>query len=217
MDNMRILFYGLFLFITSLGFSDMKASMTPKQALQRLQDGNKRYVENQLEHPNRGGERRTKMAFGQNPYAIILGCSDSRVSPEILFDQGIGDLFIVRVAGNVLGPVELDSIEFSAVYLGSSLIMVLGHENCGAVQAVLKGETKDIESIASLISPAIDQGKNSKNYTVEEAVKRNVEHVTQELKKSPALSELIKKKKLKIVGAYYDFISGKVELISQPK
>ena len=93
--------------------------------------------------------------FEQKPFAIILGCSDSRVSPEILFDQGIGDLFIVRVAGNVAGPVELDSIEYAALYLKSSLVLVLGHENCGAITAVLDGQTKEIEHVADLIAPAI--------------------------------------------------------------
>ena len=215
--NMRILFYGLFLLGLNLNFADEALSANPKQALQKLLDGNKRYVNDQLEHPNRSEERRSETALGQKPFAVILGCSDSRVSPEILFDQGIGDLFIVRVAGNVLGPVELDSIEYSAIYLGSSVIMVLGHENCGAIQAVMQGKTKEIEALSSLILPAIDHGKNYKNFTLEEAIKRNVEYVTQELKKSPPLNDLIKNKKLMVVGAYYDFLSGRVELTSKPK
>ncbi len=214
---MRMWFCGFLLLGLSLGFADEEQSLTPKEALQRLLDGNKRYVEGQLEHPDRGQERRSETALSQYPFASILGCADSRVSPEILFDQGIGDLFIVRVAGNVLGPVELDSIEYSALYLGSSLILVLGHENCGAIKAVMQGNTKDIEAVASLILPAIDHGKNFKNVSLEEAIKRNVEYVTQELKKSPVLDNLIKNKKLAVVGGYYDFLSGKVDLISQEK
>lgn len=189
--------------------------MTPSQALKQLMEGNSRYSKDMLLHPNRSKEARITTALGQNPFAIILGCSDSRVSPEIIFDQGIGDLFVVRVAGNVAGGVELDSIEFSAIYLKSAIIMVLGHQNCGAIQAVINGQTQDIETVASLIAPSLELAKTQEGSLIENTVKDNVLYVVDQLKKSPALAKLIKEKKIDVVGGYYDFHSGAVELVTK--
>jgi carbonic anhydrase len=189
--------------------------MTPKQALKQLVEGNTRYKQEKLLHPNRSKEARICSANGQNPFAIILGCSDSRVSPEIIFDQGIGDLFVVRVAGNVVGPVELDSIEYSALYLKSSIIMVLGHQNCGAIQAVINGQTQDIEAVASLIAPSLELARTQKGSLIENTVKDNVLYVVDMLKKSPSLAKLIKEKKIDVVGGYYDFQTGAVELVTK--
>ncbi len=185
----------------------------PEKALERLLTGNQRYVENHLTTADLSAERRTTLTDIQEPFAVILGCSDSRVAPEILFDQGIGDLFVVRVAGNVVGPVVLDSIEYSALYLHSSLILVMGHQNCGAVAAVLKGTTKDIESVAALIKPAIDEAKTQPGDQLENAIKDNVHHMVQQLRASPSLAKLVAEKKLGIVGGYYDFRSGRVKII----
>ncbi len=200
------------LFLLSIGPLAADTAMTPDKALSLLLEGNERYVEERLLHPNRSEERRTCTAEAQAPFAIVLGCSDSRVSPEIIFDQGIGDIFIVRVAGNVLGPVELDSIEYSALYLGSSLIIVLGHENCGAIKAVLAGKTKDIEAVAALIEPVL---KKIKKPTLEGAIKSNVEAVASQLRKSSVIAKLLEEKKLSIVPAYYDFLSGKVTVLQK--
>lgn len=189
------------------------AQPSPEEALQRLISGNKRFISEQSEHPNRSSERRLETARMQEPFAAILGCSDSRVSPEILFDQGIGDLFIVRVAGNVVSPVELASIEFSAIYLHSALIVVLGHENCGAVQAVLDGNTKDIEPIANLIQPAVDAVGPGGKDRVKRTIQKNVTLMVEQLKQNPALQELIEQKQLRIVGGYYNFHTGKVEFL----
>jgi carbonic anhydrase len=189
--------------------------MTPGQALKQLMEGNTRYKQEMLLHPNRSKEARICSANGQNPFAIILGCSDSRVSPEIIFDQGIGDLFVVRVAGNVAGVVELDSIEYSALYLKSSIIMVLGHQNCGAIQAVINGQTKDIEAVASLIAPSLELARTQKGSLIENTVKDNVLYVVDQLRKSPPLAKLIKEKKIDIVGGYYDFQSGAVEVVTK--
>ena len=117
----------LFLLLSISGICDQK--ITSQEAIERLKAGNERYVEDELEHPHRDSDRREALTSKQNPFAIIVGCSDSRVSPEILFDQGVGDLFVVRVAGNVIGPLELDSIDYAALYLGSVCILVMGHEN----------------------------------------------------------------------------------------
>ena len=186
---------------------------SPDTAFRFLMEGNQRFVNDQSTHPNRAVERRQETAELQEPFAIILGCADSRVSPEIIFDQGIGDLFVVRVAGNVMGPITLDSIEYSALYLHSTLIMVLGHESCGAVAAVLQGRTQDIENVASLIQPAIEESKTQAGNRLENAIKDNVKNVVKQLSKTPVLSKLIAEKKIKIVGGYYNFHSGEVELL----
>ncbi|OGN63653.1 MAG: carbonic anhydrase [Chlamydiae bacterium RIFCSPHIGHO2_12_FULL_49_9] len=181
---------------------------TPPESLKLLLEGNERYVGDKLLHPNRSLERREEIASKQKPFATIVGCSDSRVAPEIIFDQGLGDLFVVRVAGNVVGPVELDSIEYSVKYLGSSLVLVLGHESCGAITAVMEGETADIEDVADLIKPAIKGAK-----TVEEAIKANVRAVVAGLKKTSILKGFISKKKVECIGAYYNLDTGHVEIL----
>jgi carbonic anhydrase len=176
-------------------------------------DGNQRFSQDKSLHSDRNSERRQELVSKQTPYAIILGCSDSRVAPEIVFDQGIGDLFIVRVAGNVVGPLELDSIEYSALYLRSSLVMVLGHESCGAIKAVLAGTTKDIESVAELIQPAAQATKNQDGDRLINTIKTNAKMMADQLRKSAVLGPMVAKKKLNIVAAYYDFHTGKVELL----
>lgn len=187
--------------------------INPQAALKRLMEGNQRYVKDQLEHPNRNIVRRESLTATQNPFAIILGCADSRVSPEIVFDQGIGDLFVVRVAGNVVGPIELDSIDYAAIYLKSSLIVVLGHENCGAVQAVLNDKTKFITGIADKIAPAIKDVPRGQSGTVAEAVKANVRAIVNQLKISPVLSQIIAQNKIEVIGGYYNLSTGEVESV----
>jgi carbonic anhydrase len=187
--------------------------LTPDKALETLMDGNQRFSQDKSLHSDRNSERRQELVSKQTPYAIILGCSDSRVAPEIVFDQGIGDLFIVRVAGNVVGPLELDSIEYSALYLHSSLVMVLGHESCGAIKAVLAGTTKDIESVAELIQPAAQATKNQDGDRLINTIKTNAKMMADQLRKSAVLGPMVAKKKLNIVAAYYDFHTGKVELL----
>lgn len=183
-------------------------AVTPAEALSRLMEGNDHYVNDQLTHPNHTSDRRDEIAAGQAPFATIVGCSDSRVSPEIIFDQGLGDLFIVRVAGNVVGPVELDSVEYSTKVLGASLVLVMGHESCGAVTAVMKGQTADIEAVANLIEPAIQGSK-----TAEDAIKANVRSIVANLKKTPVIKKLMAAKKVDCVGAYYHLGSGVVEIL----
>jgi len=187
--------------------------MTPDHALEMLKEGNQRYIENRLIHPNRSEERRKEVKKDQRPFAAILACSDSRVAPEIVFDQGLGDLFTVRVAGNVLGAIELESIEYAALYLHSNLIVVMGHENCGAVKAVLDGNSYAIETIASYIQPAIDLSKKQKGNQLKNAIQDNVQNVVNELKSHPIFLKLIKEKKIDVVGAYYDFKSGQVVIL----
>jgi len=172
--------------------------MPSSRPLDRLLEGNKRYVSFESEHPNRSRERLLETAKEQNPFALIVGCSDSRVAAEILFDQGIGDLFIVRVAGNVVGPIELASIRFAVEQLGVSLIFVLGHENCGAVQAVFSGQ-------GDLIKPISDHIEINEAKTLEDAVKNNILHVRDDLKgQFPSVD---------VQGGYYCLHTGEVSCL----
>lgn len=201
--------FGFFPFFASKSLEQVEA-VAPEEAIKRLVEGNSRYSADLHEHPDRLSLRRLEIYQKQRPFATIVGCSDSRVPPEIIFDQGLGDLFVVRVAGQVVGPVELDSIEYSIKYLGSSLVLVLGHQSCGAVGAVLKGKTSDIEDVANLIRPAL---KTLKTRSLENAVKANVSWVVENLKKTPLIQKMIEDGKIKVVGGYYTLPDGKVEFL----
>ena len=208
--NSGVVTLGLILFAsTALG-----AYLSPQEALSRLLEGNQRYVNDELEHPNRTSERREATLAQQTPFAVIVGCSDSRVSPEIIFDQGIGDLFIVRVAGNVIGPLELESIEFATFALKSVLILVLGHENCGAIKAVIQGKTEEIPALALIIGPAVKGAKDHDPAGVlKAAIKANALHMKDLLFRSGKLGKLAKKKEIDIEAAYYNLQTGEVELL----
>jgi carbonic anhydrase len=215
MKKKSLLSYFIFLSIGFIFFdcSQKKPEITNK-SLQRLIDGNERYVNNKSEHPNRNEERRKAISSKQAPFAVIVGCSDSRVSPEIIFDEGLGDLFVVRVAGNAIGSIELESIEYSAVYLNSSIILVLGHENCGAVDAVIQNQTSDIKTIAKLIEPSVQKAQESNpNNLLEQSIKNNALNMKDFLEKSPNIEQLIKKKKIEVHAAYYNLKTGLVELL----
>lgn len=189
--------------------------LSPNAALKRLMVGNRRFAHDKMVCADRTSDRRTATAGQQRPFAVILGCADSRIPPEIVFDQGVGDLFVIRIAGNVVGPIELDSVEYSVIHNDSSLIIVLGHENCGAVTAVLANQTQDIEAIASLIEPAIQSAKTQSGNPLENAIKANVRAVVKQLIKSPVLAKYLNERKIKIVGGYYNLISGEVDLLKE--
>jgi carbonic anhydrase len=192
----------------------LNAALSPQDALQLLMEGNERYVNDELEHPNRTSDRREATLALQTPFAVIVGCSDSRVSPEIIFDQGIGDLFIVRVAGNVIGPLELESIEYAAFVLKSVMILVLGHENCGAVNAVVQGKTKELPAIALIMGSAVKQAKDHDPAgTLKAAIKANALHMKDLLLRSEKLGKLAKTKAIDIQAAYYNLQTGEVELL----
>lgn len=203
-----------YLFIAIACASTLLGQGTPDASLKRLLQGNERYTSDKLLHPRRDSMRREATESKQEPFATVLACSDSRVSPEIVFDQGVGDIFVVRVAGNVLGDVELDSIDYASLFLHSPLILVLGHENCGAVTAVLHGKTDGIEAVANLIEPALTDINNEEGNLLENAIKDNVRHVVQELKEKPTLKPLIEEGKVKVAGGYYQLVSGKVEILN---
>ncbi|NGX45196.1 MAG: Carbonic anhydrase 2 [Chlamydiae bacterium] len=184
--------------------------MNPKKALQKLLDGNARFVSGEFEHPNRSLEHRQSLVGQQTPFAAILSCSDSRASPEILFDQGVGDLFTVRLAGNVASTVVVESLGFAVDKLGVSIVLVMGHQNCGAIQAVLQHQIAQVNMLASLIEPAISSFGATE---VEKAVQANVLHIVQMLQKNELLAPAIRNEKIEIVGAYYCLDSGRVSIL----
>ncbi len=191
-----------------------------EDALKKLIAGNQRFVTDKPGHPHQSAARRTETAAGQKPFAIVLGCADSRVAPEQVFDQGIGDLFVVRVAGNVLDNTTLGSLEFAVAEFGAPLIVVLGHEKCGAVKATIealehKGEKApgEIPSLVSAIQPAVEHVKGKPGDLLDNGVRENIARVVDHLKKAnPVLTKALKDGKLKIVGARYDLDTGAVEV-----
>ena len=191
-------------------------SMSPEQAWNLLLEGNQRYVAGQPAHVHQSIERRTEVVAGQHPGAIVLTCSDSRVPPEILFDQGIGDIFVVRTAGNVADDVALGSIEYAVEHLGVQLVVVLGHQKCGAVAATVQGGEVPghLPSIVNAIKPAVDQTRGQGGDPVDNAVRANVRLIVAQLRAcQPILAEQVHTGHLKVVGAYYSLETGAVSLI----
>jgi len=179
-----------------------------------LMEGNKRFASEKSIHPHQDSAQRKKVSSGQKPFAVIVGCSDSRVPPEIIFDQGIGDLFIIRVAGNIVDDMALGSIEYAVEHLGTELVVVLGHSKCGAVTATAKGEEAPghIESIAKIIKPAVEKAKGQKGDIIENAIRNNIEMVKNKILSSePIITKMVREGRLKVIGAYYDIDTGIVE------
>ncbi|GAB4376767.1 MAG: carbonic anhydrase [Elainellaceae cyanobacterium] len=192
------------------------ASFSPDAALQKLMEGNQRFVQHQPQYPDQTAARLQEVAQAQHPFATVLSCADSRVSPEILFDQGIGDIFDVRVAGNIATPEVLGSIEYAVALLSTPLLMVLGHERCGAVTAAVQNEPLpgDIGTFVQAILPAIDRVKDQPGDAVDNAVAENVRYQIEQLQRSPLLSERLQSGQLKIVGTRYDLDTGTVTMVA---
>jgi carbonic anhydrase len=190
-------------------------NITPDQALQLLIDGNQRFVQARREKPNQTWTRIAQVAPSQAPFAAVLGCADSRVPVEIIFDRGFGDIFPCRVAGNVATPEEIGSLEFGTLILGAKVLMVLGHERCGAVKAAIEGGVLPghINSLTDAIKPAVESSKTQEGDKVKNAVIANVRLQANRLKASEVMNPLIEQGKLKIVGGYYDLDTGAVEIV----
>lgn len=191
--------------------------VSPQEALNRIIEGNKRFVEGKRLNPNQSRVRLLETAVAQYPFACILGCADSRVPSEIVFDQGLGDLFVVRVAGNVASQTAIGSLEFSTAVLGSQLIIVLGHGKCGAVQAAIKNEPLPgrIGVFVEEIKPAVESVRFKTGDIEKNAIIANVQYQAQKLAESSTiLGGLIKEDKLKIVGGTYDLATGKVTIVT---
>jgi len=201
-------------------FSGEGTDLTAEQALAKLMEGNARYLASKATHPDQTAERRIAVAKSQTPFAVILTCSDSRVAPELLFDQGLGDLFVLRTAGNVLADVVTGSIEYAIEELKVPLVMVLGHERCGAVVAAVDVVTKGaklpghIAALTTAIAPAVTEIKDKPGDIVDNAVRANAVMVSKELSVTePILAEAVHDKTIMIVAARYDLDEGKVELL----
>ncbi|TFG76039.1 MAG: carbonic anhydrase [Thermodesulfobacteriales bacterium] len=203
---------------------ESKRPQNADEALQVLMEGNKRFVNSMKKDQERSAERRKEVVAGQNPFVSILACADSRVAPEIIFDQGIGDLFVVRVAGNIVNPTNYGiqgSLEYGALVLGTPLIMVLGHSGCGAVTGAIEALQKgtefpgSINNIVQAIEPAVVKAKGEKGNLLHNSIISNVQIGVDKLNNSdPIISDLVKKGKVKVVGANYDLKTGEVKLIS---
>ena len=191
--------------------------MADNLILKKLLKGNQRYVEGQSKHPNTSPRARKKCSGGQSPPAAILACADSRVAPEILFDQGLGDLFVTRVAGNIPNPMILGSLEYAVEHLGTRLIMVLGHKRCGAVGAAVSGKDLPghLPSLTRPIAGAVKKTRDLPGDKVDNAARENVRRVVKKIRScKPLLEERVIKSKLEVVGAFYDLDTGKVEIIT---
>ncbi len=192
------------------------SGIDPKQALEMLLSGNSRYVSGNAVRPHQDTARRTELAAGQKPFAIVLTCSDSRVAPEILFDQGLGDIFVVRTAGNIADDVALGSIEYAAEHLGSRLIVVLGHQKCGAVTAAVQGGDAQghIASIIRAIQPAVSAVKGQEGDAILNATIQHVRLTVSQIAACPPIIDTMATKgQLQVVGALYALDKGTVTLI----
>jgi carbonic anhydrase len=194
-------------------------TVAPAEAIFKLKEGNGRYAGGNLQHPGQTTERRAELAKSQHPFATVVSCSDSRVPPEIVFDQGLGDLFVVRVAGNVIDDHALGSIEYSVDHLGVRLIVVLGHQSCGAVQAaretiVAKSRAPGhIQSLVTAIQPAVEATAKG---DLEATIKANVKNVVQALRSStPILKAKADSGDVRVIGGYYGLDTGSVSFLDE--
>ena len=190
--------------------------MTAEEILNRLKEGNERFSSDDLKGEKQEASRRSELTGGQTPDAIILSCADSRVVPELAFDMGLGELFVVRVAGNIANTSSLASMEYAVAHLGSKVIIVLGHENCGAVTAALNGGDNghNLNHLVSHITPAI--AASPKGAPVNDVVRKNVVLTAADLvSRSEIIRNAVEKGGLKIVPAYYNLGSGKVDFLSE--
>lgn len=193
-----------------------KQNITPESAINELLKGNQRFSTQRTKQLNRNVYRLREVAKGQAPFAAILGCADSRVPTEILFDQGLGDLFVVRVAGNVATPEEIGSLEYGTLVLGAKVILVLGHERCGAVKAAIDNQPVPgkIGTILGQIKPAVTASKGQSGDRLKNATVNNIKNQIAILQDSPVIADLIAKGKIKIIGGYYDLDTGIVTKVA---
>jgi carbonic anhydrase len=223
---MKVAFTSLVLAAALLaGGLEAPAALSPEQALARLRAGNERFVKHKEKHPDISIDRRRALArTGQHPYAIILGCADSRVPPELIFDEGLGDLFVIRDAGNVVDDEVLGSIEYAVEHLGAHLVVVLGHEQCGAVSAtvaVAAGRADapgHIKTIVDSIRPSVDETAGQPGDHVHNCVLANARRVARQIRESdPILKHAVEHNHLMVVAADYDLETSKVQFLDLPE
>jgi carbonic anhydrase len=199
-----------------------KTELTADQALALLKQGNQSFITEAPFRSELGRERRVTIAAGQTPFAILVSCSDSRVSPELLFGRGLGELFIVRNAGNTVDTVAMGSVEYGVLELGVPLIIVLGHERCGAVDAAVQVVEKNatfpgaIGQMVEPIIPAVLKVRGQEGDLLENSVRENVRRITRRLREDEAvITDYVKSGRLKIVGARYDLNTGEVDFFDE--
>ncbi|MBU4486076.1 MAG: carbonic anhydrase [Candidatus Delongbacteria bacterium] len=188
---------------------------TYQEAINLLKEGNKRYSENNMIHPSQKLTRMLEVVCGQNPFAVILTCSDSRVVPEFIFDRGVGDLFVIRNAGNIVDEHVLGSIEYAVEHLHTPIVLVLGHTDCGAVTAAHKGLFSEghLNSVLKEIEPVIDRNTKGE-FGMDNSIRNNVIFCVDKIKNSdPILSKFVKDDKVRVIGAIYDLNDGEVNFI----
>jgi carbonic anhydrase len=187
--------------------------LTPDEALKELYAGNQRFVAGQVMAPNRNMMRLKEVAAGQKPFAAFLGCADSRVPIEIVFDQGFGDVFVTRIAGNVADPAIIGSLEFGTLVLGAKVLYILGHSKCGAVSATIAGQ--EVPGQISTLYQHIRRAAKDAKGDLAQAIARNVQIQAEILQEaSPVIARLMKEGKLKIAGGVYDLDTGVVTPLS---
>jgi carbonic anhydrase len=195
-----------------------KIKLTGQDALQRLLDGNKRFMSGKLEHPNHCEESRRGLVSGQDPIAVVLTCADSRVPPVDVFDQGLGDVFVVRVAGNVINDQILGSIEYAVAHLHTPLVMVMGHSSCGAVSAVAQGVKLNghIASLTPSIDAALKKTKGLEGHWANNAAKALAVTTAKKIAESePIVGDLVQEGRVLVVATYYDLETGEVALLQE--
>ena len=186
------------------------------EALAKLAAGNQRYSQHREQHPDESLARRRELAAGQHPFAVVLSCADSRVPPELIFDQGLGDLFVIRVAGNIAAGDDLGSIQYAVEHLHTKLIVVLGHEKCGAVSAAVEGanESGHLNDLLSAIQPSVQETRDLPGDKIHNCVVANARRVARQIRESePVLKDLIQKEEVRVVAADYALDTGVVTIL----
>lgn len=204
------------IFVAVMAVSSAAFAAHAPAGLHPLMEGNARFAAGAPTGPHRDAARRQELIKGQHPSAIVISCSDSRVPPELVFDQGLGDLFVIRTAGEVVGELELGSIEYAVEHLHVPMIVVLGHGQCGAVDATIKGGElpPHIAAIVQQISPAVEKVRHKQGDLLQNAVEENVRRVMLQLtRESPIVAEAVHKHHAQIVGEVYDINTGVVHLL----
>jgi carbonic anhydrase len=216
MKSASILFVAGVALASSLFASDTASSLPADAALSRLLEGNKRFVAGAATHPDQTVERRTELTQGQHPFAVVLTCADSRLSPEVIFDQGLGDLFVIRNAGNLTDDHVVGSIEYAVEHLHTKLIVVLGHTKCGAVSAAVAGGEAPghLASIVSSLTDAVTMAKHKPGDAIDNAVRINAKLTAASLATAePILAKAVKDDAVRVVAGRYDLATGAVEIL----
>ncbi len=200
-------------------FAHNHDNLSAEEAIKKLTEGNERFVELHLKHPDSNKKRRHEMLKGQHPFVVILSCSDSRVPPELIFDQGLGDIFEIRNAGNVLDEHVIGSIEYAVMHCGVKLIVIMGHQDCGAIAATLSGksETKYIKSLEDSIQPAVDDcKKQGLDVNSDNVVKAHVmQDINELMSQDTDLVKYMNENNVQLVPAYYHLDTGKVDFLKK--